>query len=162
MFDSFNRADNPSSMGDTDTGQTWVPNLGTWGIVGNEAYCIGVGQYTTVIETGVSDCTVSVVTNALGSPGPCWRSTNDSNYWIGAGGTIYKRVAGAFTVMGTIPFVAGDTISVTVSGPTHVVKVNGVPQLTIPSDSFNETATKHGLRSQAGTSRFDTFSVDVP
>lgn len=38
ITDSFNRADNASSLGTTDTGEAWEVSAGTWGIVGNRAY----------------------------------------------------------------------------------------------------------------------------
>lgn len=165
ITDSFNRADSTSTMGSTDTGQTWTYQSGTWGITSNTAYPVTAsGQLTAVVESSVSDCTVQVTHSTAGSsPGLCWRATDDNNYWLVAGLTAYKRVAGGFTSMGSTGGIAdGDVLSVVLSGASHVIKKNGSTVLTISSDSFNQTATKHGLRAQVNNSRFDNFSVTVP
>jgi len=38
IVDTFNRADSATTMGNTDTGETWEPQDGTWGIDSNRAY----------------------------------------------------------------------------------------------------------------------------
>lgn len=40
VFDDFTRADNPSTLGNAVTGQSWNLTNGTWGIQGNRAYCV--------------------------------------------------------------------------------------------------------------------------
>lgn len=164
ITDSFNRADSTSTLGSTDTGQAWTAQAGTWGISSNTAYTTTAsGQVTVVVDAGVSDCTVqATLTDATGSCGLCWRSTDDNNYWLVAGVLCYKRVAGGFTSMGsTGGFSNGDVITVVVSGNNHTIKRNGTTVLSF-TDSFNATATKHGLRAQTNTSRFDSFSITVP
>lgn len=163
ITDSFNRADSAVTLGNTDTGQPWTYQSGTWGISSNTAYVTSTGQHTAVVNAGVSDCTVQATMSSIGtSPGLCWRATDDNNYFLFAGPTCYKRVAGGFTSLGsTGGFSNGDVLSVVVSGTSHIIKKNGTTVLSF-TESFNQTATKHGLRAQANDSRFDNFSVTVP
>lgn len=56
VTDSFDRADNASSMGNADTGQTWVPVSSTWGISGNKAYIpTPANDKATWLNAGISD-----------------------------------------------------------------------------------------------------------
>jgi len=104
VSDAFNRADSTTTMGNADTGQTWVPNSGTWGITSNQAdHIVNTSQNTTIVDSGVSDCTVQVTFPSLQDGGICVRSTDDNNNFITSGTadhTLYRRQAGSFTSLG--------------------------------------------------------------
>jgi hypothetical protein len=163
--DDFNRTDSASTMGNLDTGQTWVPNSGTWGIASNKAYEAGAApsQTTTVFESGVSDCSVEVTFSTFDDSGLCFRSSDDSNNIITNATNVFKRVAGGFTSLAVMStFGTGDVMKITGSGSGITVDLNGSGVAGF-SESFNNTATKHGLRQNATTNgRFDDFSVTVP
>ena len=171
ITDSFDRADSTTTMGNTDTGQTWVPNAGTWGITSNTAYLqAGSGQNTTVVDSGVSDCTVGfTISTYAANLGFCLRSQNDSNHLLvtfggGIALEVYTKIANSFTVIASnsTTVTSGDAVSVVLSGTSIVVKKNGTTVLSTTSSSF-QTETKHGLRNFGATAaRFNDFSVTVP
>ena len=164
--DSFNRADGP--IGSADTGQTWVAtNVGsTFAIISNQAGVTSTfAAYTPcVVQTNVSDCTVSVdVTNTEANTGLCFRCIDDSNYWmvLTFGGYLFKNIAGAFTLVATGTGGTG-TWQAVLSGSSIVVKNNGVVNVTA-TDSTNATGTQHGLVAySSSTQRWDNFSVTTP
>lgn len=162
ITDSFDRADSTTTMGTTDTGQTWVPNTGTWGISSNRAYVVSGSQATTVVESNLADCTIQVTAAVVGNGGLCWRSTNNSNHWLMAPTVVFKKVAGGFTQVGASfsGLTNGTVIKIILSGNDGYLYFDGVLKLSW-SDSFNATATKHGLRelSGGGSARFDSFSI---
>ena len=164
VTDSFNRADNASTMGNTDTGQTWVPNSGTWGISSNRAYesaSAPGGQRTTVVDSGMSDCNVQVTFTTYDDTGLCFRSTDDNNHFLNNTSELFRKQSGGYTSLGyfSSTFGSGDVMKVELNGTSIKVYRNGSLVLSATS-SFNQTATKHGLRKNgASTSRFDDFSV---
>lgn len=165
VSDTFNRADSTTSLGTADTGQVWtVPTTGAvWGISANRAYLTNTtAQSLAVVETGVADCTVSVTMPVVGDAGLCFRVIDDNNNFVLTASQLYKRVAGSFTAVVTFStIVAGDRVSVVLSGATIVVKVNGA-DVASTTDTYNQTATRHGLRSHGATApRFDDFTVAV-
>lgn len=173
ISDDFNRADNASSMGTADTGQVW-PSPGYafsyWGISANRAY-VGTqpGSLNNCIslDSGHADCTVSVALPVLGTNGgPALRITDENNFFYvnAQAGQLWRNQTGGSSQIGSnfTPAVAGDTVSLTASGTTLTVKINGTQVLQV-TDSFNQTATRVGLRTYNDTViRFDTFRVTVP
>lgn len=160
ITDSFDRANSNTTMGNTDTGETWTPNLGTWGITANRAYSVpSTSQATTVIDSGVSDCTIEVTMSVAGDAGLCFRATDNDNVFVMNSSNLFRRQAGGFTNLGAYgSLVNGDVLRVTLSGSSIEVFVNGVSSLSI-ADSFNLTATSHGLRSNGPGPEFENFSV---
>jgi hypothetical protein len=167
ITDTFTRANSTTNIGTTDTGQVWSVQSGSWwGISSNRAYTANSMAYgSVVVESSVSDCTISVLLVARSDSGLCWRSTDNNNYWSFSSGfgTVNKRVAGTFTQVATFSAAAhGDTMSVTVSGNTHTIKKNGITVATF-TDSFNSTATKHGLyANNYADPQWDNFQITVP
>lgn len=166
VTDSFNRANSTTTMGVADTGQTWVPNSGTWGIDLNRARLVSAtAQASTVVDSGLADGTVEslLVVHAANGCGLCFRSTNDANYLTldNATGAVYRRQAGAFTLIGNanIGYTSGDVMAVVLSGSSIVLKKNGTSILSV-TDAFNATATRHGYRADNKPEvRWDNFSV---
>jgi len=162
VTDSFNRADSTTTMGNADTGQTWVPNSGTWGISSNKARLVtGTSQATTVLDSGLSDCTIEVTLSTFEYSGLCFRSTDDNNHFLTNAGSLSRREGGTFTKINDFSqgFASGDTIKVVLSSSSITVYRNGSSVLSATS-SFNQSETFHGLRTNAGTNaRFDDFSI---
>lgn len=174
VLDTFTRADTTSGMGTSNTGQTWNEITGTWGISSNQAYLpSGVGQ--AVIDSGKADATIQVtwIAAALGTQRPrlIFRCTDANNYWfidpVDANTLqLYKNVAGGSTQVGsnaTHAWASGDVVKVVTSGNSISVYINGVLAIGPVTDSFNASATSHGIGviSNGASLRFDDFSVQA-
>src|SRR5690242_148898 len=155
--DDFTRADTASSMGTTSTGaKLWTSLSGTWGILGNQAYCSAGAAATNsaaVVDALSADGTLSVTLATDGTPansaGVVFRATDDNNYWLfTSSNALFKRVSGSFVSMasGSATSAPGDIFSVVMSGNSILCKKNGTTIAAV-TDAFNVTATKHGLRS---------------
>lgn len=121
---------------------------------------------TAYVDAGVSDCTVQATMFIVaGNPSLMFRYTDGNNFWvvIGAGTTLllFKKVTGGFNQTDSGTFASGDILKVTLSGNVITVYRNGSLVITRP-DSFNSTATKHGLRSNGTNVTWDDFSISVP
>lgn len=170
VTDSFNRANSAVALGNADTGQTWSALGGTWGISANQAYFVTGGTTNSlyaVVDSGLADTTVQVtiaVTDVTEEPRVVFRAVDVNNLWIvSTSGVVYKRVAGSYTSAATFThtFVNGDIVSVVLLGNSITAKVNGTTVATV-TDSFNATATKHGIGQlllNTNVTRFDDFSV---
>ena len=66
VLDNFNRGDDAGNLGNASgTGQTWVQNNGTWGIISNTAYQSANGSNVVLdksatIDSGVVACTIEL------------------------------------------------------------------------------------------------------
>lgn len=168
--DDFNRADSAVSLGTpSDGGSAWVAYAGTWGINTNRGYLATVtSQSVAALESSVSDIDVQVTAAVNGADyGIVGRLSDNNNYLMGIAGTatnwrLYKRVAGAFTQIGSTGGFSpanGDVLKLTFNGSSLNFLVNGVSQVST-TDSFNLTATKHGIRASSDiVVRFDDFSI---
>lgn len=175
--DTFNRAD-ATTLGTAPTGgQTWsmAGSGGTIGIISQQAYKAtgGTAEDYALIDVGRADVDLSVTLAAMSQNGigPVWRATDGSNLWAldcntSDPITVYRKTAGGFAaIVGAgVVAAAGDVVRVVVVGSAGTLYVNGVQKATF-SDSFNATATKHGLRiTEQGpsVSRLDSFTVAAP
>lgn len=167
VSDGFTRSDSITTLGNAETGQTWSVDGGAvWGILSNQCYKYSGSSSNAVINAGVSNAKVTVTfSTATGYSSLIFRYTDASNFLrVNASGGTYalsKYVAGAWTVLGTssVPPVNGDIISVQCNGTSIVGTINGVQQWSI-SESFNSTATSHGVRALDNASKFDNFKVE--
>jgi hypothetical protein len=170
VYDSFNRTDNPTSIGTTETGHTWTLN-GTWGIISGQAYSTSTsGTIRATVNANISDAEAGVIFAVVTNDQRfIFRQLDTSNEWYVSantvGGTylVYKRVAGSLTVVSTINSVPnnGDAIKTILKGSNIKVYINDILGADI-TDSFNSTATIYGMRINdfSGVSRFDDFRVD--
>jgi len=171
--DNFNRADTSGNNIGTpsDGGSAWINTLsGSWDIGSNQAKeTSGTGQVICVLEASTALATVQATATNLGSnAGLVLCVSDDNNYIVGvfAPGfsmAVYKRVAGSFTQLGSTyggSISNGDVFALERDASDNIAfKQNGVSRVTA-TDSFNNTATKHGLRANSDTSvRFDDFSI---
>lgn len=182
ITDSFNRADNASTLGTADTGQAWS-GTGTWGILGNAARCVATNDTWQTVETGLSDGYVATVTLVSAGdnkyPGIQFRHAA-SNHWYGVifqpGSGIFtgiylaRNLSGSITVPGGVSTIPGGVgpgavLELTVtdeSGNTRIVaKVNGVERLNrLETTAGRPAGTRVGIRGQAAAyAQFDNFSV---
>lgn len=155
--DSFNRADNASSLGVTADGKPWTTIDGAWSIMSNAAKynnqkSYGYALADALTPNGTLSATIKTV--GLGRAGVVLRYVDDANFI-----RIYFSASGAFTpyfqhcengvvrnkfpATGTKPIVDGSVVSVVADGPALSIKVDGV---TVLSDTTpNLTGTRHGL-----------------
>lgn len=178
VFDDFTRADDASSLGRATSGQTWIPLGGTWGINSNKGYLSNVtGLKPAYIDRGLADTTIQVTltktdaTNTLNRMGIAFRITDANNFLFAYFLTLSqmrlgKIVAGVGSTIVTVTGLtetSGDALKVVTSGNSIQVYQN-TTLLTTQTDSFNNTATKHGLYFEVGGSNFavcrwDDFSI---
>lgn len=168
--DGFNRTDSAVTMGNANTGQAWSPLLGTWGISGNQAYCINTtGTNITVVDDAkTANGIFSLTLKFSVSEGIVFRLSDSSNYLALRISTndlsLIKTVANVTTAIGSyiMTTVVGTVYSIKVvcNGSRIQCYLDGVLRLTV-IDSFNSTATKCGLRTNPSTAgRFDEFLVE--
>lgn len=180
VTDDFNRADSTTTLGSATTGHVWVPFTGTvWGISSNKAYIQNSAGSQTIayVETGVADVTIEVTvnksdaTNSINRMGVAFRISDESNYlfakFTGSNQlAIFKVVAGSGTQLGTttVTFSNNSVLKVVLSGNQISAYQNGLLKVGPLTESFNQTATKHGLVWEAGgqaitVCRWDDFSI---
>jgi hypothetical protein len=171
ITDTFTRS-SQYPLGACDTGQVWV-NFGGGGLAVNsfnQAYpqfaTLGAGSY---LECGISDGTVqaTVINASVNNFSIVFRYASQGNYWewVKINSIIYVRkwVAGSSTdiVNNTITHTNGGVYSVVMSGDTLTFIKDGVTVRTLTSQSYNNTATKHGLGAWPNAI-YDDFGVNSP
>lgn len=171
--DDFNRADTDAGLGTSSSGHTWLTGgtgNNTWGIEGNRAYKVGASiNAVAYIESTLSDCAVEATLQTFDiRSGVSFRFSDNSNWWFAywltsTGFQVRKMVAGSSNLVfsHTQTGANGDTLKVILIGDQIEVYINGSLKTTI-TDSFNQTATKHGLFRQSGGSgleRWEDFSI---
>lgn len=170
VSDTFNRTDNASSLGSTETGQAWsVVGNGTWGIIGNQAYCTtNTGVSRALVSSGYSNCQIDVdLSITEGTEAQLvFRHVDANNEWsLRPSSTRYelwKKVAGVSTM---VRFTTGitpknnDHVQIVLDDTNFMVLVNNTKIIDI-CDQDLITGTKHGLFSNfANIPRWDNFSV---
>lgn len=175
--DNFNRADTSAIGTPSDGGSAWVyaTTAGAgWGVGSNKAYNVydaSSNRYYGYLECSAADgdvqVTLSTTSGGSGYVGLAARVTGTDDLWVvrasaASGYELIKFVSGSATVVGTYGTGPsdGDVLKWTLSGDSHTVYVNGVSRITA-SDSFNNTATKHGLHANGAwptSARWDDWS----
>ena len=163
-----------------DSNFAWTGDVTQFEIVGTEAQPKANGDYKVVLDFGESDCwvhcTISTMTGI--SSGVIFRYTDANNYWIARRGTagtnaLTKVVAG---VPSDVAFFNHDYVSMAGMGGEFKILLHGshiyvflvssgVPALlSVADDSFNMTATKHGIGGYAVNTadRFTSFGGVAP
>lgn len=169
ITDSFNRADDASSLGTADSGQVWTAH-GTGSILSNKGRFAALGSSPSAglawIDSGGSDGVLQVTFSTVNNFGLLVFRFSDVNNYLAFEGTgtvgqrILKREAGAIgsvVVFGSSA-ASGDVIKITLSGTSISVDKNG-SLLGATTSAFNQTATKHGLGAHGNLGhRWDDFS----
>lgn len=167
VSDSYNRVNSGASMGSADTGQVWVPRTGTWGISDNRAYLVinALTSDAVLIDAGIFDIRLKVTLSTFVSTQRVeFRSTDVGNkfqvvitemYY-----DLYRIQGGVATIIGryTAPPVSGDVIEVVTKGNSIIVNINDVQRISV-TDTFNQTATNHGISTSNTIGRFDDFTI---
>jgi hypothetical protein len=173
VADGFNRADNASSMGNTNTGQAWQTLAGTFGIQSNQAYlAVGVAGNISLayVNSGIANCTIEA-TFVIINQGVALvaRVTDLLNYLsleydvASTSIRIYTRILGVYTLLAsfTNALLAGDVVRFEVNGSSLRGYVNGVLKISTTS-TFNQTVTNHGIRPvDTVPSKYDNFKVEA-
>lgn len=166
LYDTFNRANTASAIGQLDSGQSWVQTAGTWGIISNQGYISASGaSLATVAVAASTDTQVTFQTISSGTGYLIFRFSTSTNYWrfgaSAAGGalTLEKVVAGTPTTLATLTntLTTGMTLRVVASGDNIYLYVNSA-LITQVTDTFNNSATSVGMGASAITTRFETFN----
>jgi len=172
VSDGFNRSNSNTTMSDADTGQAWLYYNGTWGISNNQAYMAtytgGTAQSSAVVDSGVSNCTITVGIPVIsGEARVVFRLTDATNLFqlkaYSNNYTLRRFVAGSSTNIASYSTTPanGDRIVIALNGSQITVYINGTKAFTV-SDSFNQSATCHGIGGYGTASeRYDNFTVEV-
>lgn len=169
VSDAFNRADGP--IGTADTGQIWENIENSMVITGNNVNGSAAAvNNTAVIESGKSDAEISstVIGTSADWKRIVFRAIDANNYFYfqtratGAGQPVqlFRKQAGAstslFAVTGTVA--AGSKMKVILLGSKIRCFIDATEYQTA-TDTFNQTATKHGIGSNNTVPEFDDFKV---
>lgn len=176
ITDSFNRANSTSSLGDTDTGETWEILSGIFGINTNAAYHTSAGDNDiAVVDTTITNLMITGIFSAISTTnavGLVARVTDINNFYlcdIGTSGQVvfYKRVAGEYSWIGenlSAGYANGESIEFKVIGNVLTAAIDGTTVLTI-NDSSLPTGTKAGFRINQVLSptvpRLNSIAIDV-
>jgi hypothetical protein len=165
VSDSFDRADNASSLGNSDTGQTWIIGSGTWAISSNQAKGTG-NNITALQDIGSSNAKISVTVGAAIDSGIVFRYKDENNYFrfvrVGAGNVyLQKKVSGTLTTLQNISsaVAVGDILTVIASGDSIQVLKNGTSLYTT-TDSSYLLNTKHGITELSSNALFNDFKIE--
>lgn len=170
VYDSFNRADSATSLGVSDSGHAWSVLSGVWGISTSRAYAptFAGPQTIAVIDTGKADAVIDVRFGTVsGSMGLAFRMTDATNGFVTNATGLFKFESGSLDASTNFAatFIEGDTMRVVCSGTTITVYRQAgstgpfVQMAQRTGQTFNQAATKHGLRSSVSGSRLDDFRV---
>ncbi len=177
--DNFTRADSSTGLGNSSgDGTAWVFSTASgtsWGISSNQAYDVydNGGDYNASLEASSADVTVEVTLSVNtaqtgGATGVCARKSDDSNYFIWRAQfgqyTLYRYQAAGFSSLGAFSATPanGDVIKLSCVGSALNAYLNGTLVVGPVTDTFNQTATKHGLYAGATSAlgpRWDDFSI---
>jgi len=137
VVDTFNRNDDATKLGVTDSGQRWFSVSGTWGVTGGTAYVArpGNGYNLSVVNMHTPDGNVQVTLKKLvAGAGLVFRYHNPFNYWLVSASPklatwAVQRVENAKLVtvgdLGVVPVQDETTVSVRLSGPQITVAIDG-------------------------------------
>lgn len=187
VYDSFTRADNATTLGTSDSGQVWTvvaepTNLpaSVFGIKTNGAAVITTctARDYAAIDAGVSSCSVSGVLSSPAGTGlavrlvagsPLTDSTKRPSGYIHTNTTLFRSDNGTLTSLAvfTSTIVAGDTVTIEISGNSFTVYQNGVnimPSSGAAVTDATYSSTLHGFRYSSGSLNsplWDDFAVGV-
>lgn len=166
--DTFTRANDATSLGTSETGHTWAPMRGVWGIDTNQAYLVSGTEGIAWQSATQSAIRVSATIKALGSFAriivrgtvhfgvSCLLiQTNGTKY------SVYKVVRDVWSLLvdyAVTPAV-NDVIAVELSGSQLTFFVNGVSIGSI-TETFNQGEASHGIGTGDSITRFDDFKIE--
>lgn len=174
VYDSANRAD--GAIGNADTGQAWTVLGGTWVVSSNTIKKSAAGSAqndVVVIDSGVYNAEASLKI-AAGDPyvavGRIWLRVSDiDNAIVFASSAVapgyyklFRKQSGSFTQLAQVeqkPLV-NDVMKVRFVGNSIIAYINGVEVMNV-TESFNNTATSHGICLADDNLSVDDFLVEA-
>jgi hypothetical protein len=174
--DSFDRADDPSSLGRSPAGFVWRADAGRWGVVADQAAVTdpAAGRSFAVVPLGGGDGMVQLqlarVTNGAGL---VFRYQDPRNYWSVVALPTYATYAVTKTVAGREKTVATTGVSPTSDGVVVGVRLQGDTIDVVIDTEIRKTLTDGTLRKAqltgmlassggAATARFDDLRLAGP
>ena len=171
VVDTFDRADDAQSLGETGTGESWEAVFGTWGIEDNvavRASAAAGAQSLAVVPQGEGDGLMEVTLSVV-EPGAglAFRYIDPENYWtvtanpsIGSW-TVNRVIEGEPELIGELaaPVADGTTVTVTSNGPLLRFVIDGEEFLQLDDSTF-EGSLQAGIvasADSAGDARWDRF-----
>ena len=172
VSDDFNRADTDAGLGTATTGQTWIADIGTLGIVSNRVKRVG-SVNRSLIEVGQRDMYVSIKVGGTAASGHAVyaRWADQNNYYafdMGGDGLQPKlnaKMGGTDLILSiAYPMSIGDRYGVRVKdriggGATLEVMVNDVVKQTINHTDSTIVGTKAGILLMNDSIALDDFLV---
>lgn len=158
--DNFNRA-NGAIGSPSDGGSAWSELVGTHQIVSNAAKRASGGLNTAaVLQASSATGDVTIAVDASYSSGPLFRATDASNWfsalYSGGSAYLYRRQSGSDNLLASISSPSTTTLTISGNGSAIKLLANSV-QIASVTDSFNLTATLHGILWQSGSASVDNF-----
>jgi hypothetical protein len=170
--DTFARPDS-ASLGNADSGQTWIANVGTMKLANKAATPAGSANTRSVIDVGVPNHWLSVRIDSLpGATAQHWllaRFQDSDNFYrfgLYPGGPLQlqKLVAGTLSTIGAVNGLTvalpGSTIGLRCIGTTFEIFLNNVKVSSV-TDASLTAGTKAGIQANDGTAAFRAFTVRV-
>ena len=173
IIDAFERADDPTSLGNADTGQVWAPARGTWGTEDHRAIVAPsdddlprLAVLTQPERDGLVEVTLTTMAEGAGL---MVRYEDPQNWW----GVVARPSTGRWSVVQTVdgepvpiaefeaPTEDGTTISVTQNGVVLRVLIDGVEHATAGIDPI-EPPFQSGLIAvgpDAHEARWDRYLI---
>jgi hypothetical protein len=174
LYDSFTRADSATTLGNAEFNTTPYSYLSagtgvTWGIQNNSAYIGAVttsGRSMAYQEMNESDGIIEADITGIGTNnGLAFRITDKDNFWYCVISPTQLSLAKYAATVSTVVASSNRTftdckLTIKFKGSKIEVYVDGFLLIRV-FDSFNSTATKHGLYSRADilTTRWSNFCV---
>jgi hypothetical protein len=158
-WDSFNRADDATGLGTSDSGLAWTNATGQMGIGTNRAYnaTAAGGNSIATIDPGLQNFEFSVVIETMGTTGMVvWNLLNSTNFWRfgynSSAAKFQKIVGGSATLDKTLLLTisSGDRLMVRRQGKYITIFHNGRPIDTY-YDATHSQYTKLGVQAADAT-----------
>ncbi len=166
VSDSFNRANNFTSMGRADTGQLWINgDTAVYGVNNSSAFLnSGSGTaYVTIAETDL--IAIQITTSSItGSVALEFRQADSDNLWrffrLGTSVRLDKITGGASTIVatGAINLINGNKLRVELRG-CNIQAFVSVKLFDI-TDCTHGGGNSYGFRDLVGGSDFDDFLIE--
>lgn len=161
-----------TTFGTADTGQTWTQQSGTWSVSSGKATCNGAGIATIDASTGAADVIIKAILNTgTGNPSIVFRWSDSNNYWYVQldntsniyelhevnGGSDNVRDSASITIANSTDY----SLQVRIEGSNVEAWFDGDnnTKLVYTTATLNQTATIHGIKTDATSPTFDNFTV---
>ncbi|ALV43106.1 hypothetical protein AU252_19700 [Pseudarthrobacter sulfonivorans] len=165
--DTFARADNPTALGNANTGQTWTASSGSWKVASKAGQGQTVTNNIATIETGAVDHWANVTLtypDTANTKTIIARYADASNFYrfgiFNGVLKLQKVVAGAATDLaspaGTIS--SGMSMGIRCAGSTIDLYLNNLLVATV-TDAALASGTKVGMQDTTGAVRFTMFTA---